>query len=166
MFSVQQKRDIADAVQKVLRATNHPELPAGEISFHLHVDGAESRSWADIRNNAAVTNPGVNPWNEMQASAPPAVMTLTAEQWAKFLDALDNPPEPNDALRKLMSPPPAVPVGEPMPAIQVGDALTVEDDIGQRYEHRVETEADAKVPDGYRAVSLKRVIWRRPTGER
>lgn len=68
MFSVAQKRSIADAVQKVLRDTNHPELPTGEIQFALHVDGAEPWSWADIRNNGAVTNPGVNPWNEMQAS--------------------------------------------------------------------------------------------------
>ena len=60
MFSVQQKREIADAVQKILRDTNHPELPQGEISFHLHVDGADSESWADIRNNGAVTTPGVN----------------------------------------------------------------------------------------------------------
>lgn len=67
MFSVQQKREIADAVQKILRATNHPELPKGEISFSLHVDGAEAWSWADIRNNGAVLNPGINPWNEAQA---------------------------------------------------------------------------------------------------
>jgi hypothetical protein len=66
MFSVRQKREIADAVQKILRDTGHPELPQGEISFHLHVDGAESWSWADIRNNGAVTNPGVNPHNERQ----------------------------------------------------------------------------------------------------
>lgn len=65
MFSVQQKRDIADAVQKILRETNHPELPKeGEIPFLLHVDGAESWSWADIRNNGAVAQPGVNPHNE------------------------------------------------------------------------------------------------------
>ena len=67
MFSVKQKREIADAVQRILRATNHPELPEGEIQFALHVDGAERWSWADIRNNGAVTNPDVNPWNEMQA---------------------------------------------------------------------------------------------------
>jgi len=67
MFSVEQKRHIANAVQEILRATNHPELPAGEIAFVLHVDGAESWSWADIRNNGAVTAPGVNPWNEQQA---------------------------------------------------------------------------------------------------
>lgn len=67
MFSVAQKRQIADAVQKILRDTNHPELPQGEIAFHLHVNGAESWSWADIKNNGAVKNPGVNPWNEVQA---------------------------------------------------------------------------------------------------
>jgi len=66
MFSVRQKGFIADQVQKILRATKHPELPEGEISFLLHVDGAESWSWADIRNNGAVTNPGVNLWNEKQ----------------------------------------------------------------------------------------------------
>lgn len=54
MFSVRQKREIADKVQAVLKETNHPELPQGEISFLLHVNGAESWSWADIRNNGAV----------------------------------------------------------------------------------------------------------------
>jgi hypothetical protein len=67
MFSAQQKRQIADAVQRILRETCHPELPTGEISFHLHVDGAENWSWADIRNNGAVGVPTVNPWNEAQA---------------------------------------------------------------------------------------------------
>lgn len=66
MFSVQQKRDISEAVQKILRATNHPELPKDEIQFLLHVDGAEDWSWADIRNNGAVKEPTINPWNEMQ----------------------------------------------------------------------------------------------------
>jgi len=66
MFSVNQKRQISEAVQKILRDTNHPELPKGEIQFLLHVDGAENWSWADIRNNGVVTNPGVNPWNEKQ----------------------------------------------------------------------------------------------------
>jgi len=64
MFSTKQKREIADAVQKILRGTNHPELPPGEINFLLRVDGAESWSWANIRNNGAETNPGVNQWNE------------------------------------------------------------------------------------------------------
>jgi hypothetical protein len=67
VFSVRQKREIAEKVQAILRETGHPELPNGEISFLLHVDGAEHWSWADIRNNGAVENPGVNPWNEVQA---------------------------------------------------------------------------------------------------
>lgn len=68
MFSVEQKRSIADAVQKILRETNHPELPVGEISFLLHVEGFDPTwSFADIRNNSAVPNPTVNPWNEQIA---------------------------------------------------------------------------------------------------
>lgn len=66
MFSVSQKRQISDKIQKILRETNHPELPNGEIQFHLHVEGAENWSWADIKNNSSVPNPGVNPWNEKQ----------------------------------------------------------------------------------------------------
>ena len=66
MFSVQQKRDISEAVQKVLQDTKHPELPKGEIQFELSVIGAKSWSWASIRNNSAVTEPTVNPWNEKQ----------------------------------------------------------------------------------------------------
>jgi hypothetical protein len=41
MFSVRQKREISEAVQQILRATGHPELPAGEIQFRLHVKGGE-----------------------------------------------------------------------------------------------------------------------------
>jgi len=68
MFSIRQKREISDAVQRILRNTNHPELPDGEINFNLHVDGAESWSWADIKNNGKVLEPTVNPWNEGHCS--------------------------------------------------------------------------------------------------
>ena len=44
MFSVQQKREIADKVQAILKETNHPELPEGEIKFRLRVEGAEDWS--------------------------------------------------------------------------------------------------------------------------
>ena len=57
IFSIRQKTEIADAVQKILRDTGHPELPDGEIRFKLHVDGAEDWSWADIVNNGAATPP-------------------------------------------------------------------------------------------------------------
>ncbi|MHC4891593.1 MAG: hypothetical protein ACYTEO_19235 [Planctomycetota bacterium] len=67
MFSVAQKRHIANEVQNILRATNHPELPVGEIQFRLFVAGATPLSWADIRNNGAVLNPSVNPHNERVA---------------------------------------------------------------------------------------------------
>jgi hypothetical protein len=67
MFSVNQKREIADKIQKILRETNHPELPNGEIIFTLQVKGKESWSWAKIENNSSVINPDINPWNEMQA---------------------------------------------------------------------------------------------------
>lgn len=68
MFSVRQKREIADKIQKILRETNHPELPDGEIPFLIHVIGSTPMSWADIRNNGGVTDPDVNPHNEQQDS--------------------------------------------------------------------------------------------------
>ena len=72
MFSVRQKREIADAVQKILRDTQHPELPTTEIQFVLEVRGAAAWSWAIIQNNGAVTNPTVNPHNERMDSLPSA----------------------------------------------------------------------------------------------
>ena len=67
MFSVAQKRHIATEIQRILRETKHPELPDGEISFALHVQGKyHALSWADIQNNGAVKQPKVNPWNEKQ----------------------------------------------------------------------------------------------------
>jgi len=64
VFSIREKRAIADAVQKILRATGHPELPRGEIQFLLRVAGEEPWSWADIRNNGAVSDAGGISWNE------------------------------------------------------------------------------------------------------
>lgn len=66
MFSVEEKRNISNSVQKILRDTNHPELPEGEIQFELIVLGKENWSYAKIENNGAVLQPAVNPWNERQ----------------------------------------------------------------------------------------------------
>jgi len=66
MFSQRQKREIAEAVQLILRDTDHPELPKDEIHFHLHVWGKESWSWADIHNNKSISDPSINPHNESQ----------------------------------------------------------------------------------------------------
>ena len=54
MFSNEEKREIAEKVQQILREMNHPELPKEEIIFMLNVHGAESWNWAEIRNNVAV----------------------------------------------------------------------------------------------------------------
>jgi hypothetical protein len=67
MFSVTQKREISRKIQEIIRETNHPELPKDEIKFQIHIEGAESWSWAHIQNNGAVENPGINPHNEAQA---------------------------------------------------------------------------------------------------
>lgn len=65
MFSVREKREISNQVQKILRATNHPELPMmGEISFNLQVYGEKSWSFARIENNSRVPVPSINPHNE------------------------------------------------------------------------------------------------------
>jgi hypothetical protein len=68
MFSIRQKREIADAIHKILRATDHPELPPHptEIRFELKVWGVEVWSWAVIKNNGAVLEPEANPFNEAQ----------------------------------------------------------------------------------------------------
>lgn len=66
MFSVRQKREIAGAVQRILRETKHPELPEGEITFVITVQGKEPWSWAQIQNNGQIAIPDVNPHNEAQ----------------------------------------------------------------------------------------------------
>ena len=68
MFSVRQKREIAEAVQQILRSTNHTELPGEdeEIQFLLHVDDKEDWSWADIRNNGSIEVARINLHNELQ----------------------------------------------------------------------------------------------------
>lgn len=66
MFSVEEKRKIAKAVEKVLLEIKHPEMPKDKLKFKLHVDGKESWSFADIEPNWVYENkePGINPWNE------------------------------------------------------------------------------------------------------
>ena len=68
MFSVRQKREIADKIQQILRDTGHPELPDHEIPFVIKVAGATPWSFAEIKNNSAVPNPDVNPHNERMDS--------------------------------------------------------------------------------------------------
>jgi len=68
MFSVAEKRKIADALEKVLLDLNHPEMPTEKPRFKLHVDGKEGWSWADIEPNWTFDDKNpfkVNPFNEI-----------------------------------------------------------------------------------------------------
>lgn len=69
MFSITEKRKIAEAVEKLILALDHPEMPKSKPSFRLHIDGAESWSFADIEPNWVFDDgqkqAGVNPWNEV-----------------------------------------------------------------------------------------------------
>jgi hypothetical protein len=81
MFSQIEKKYIAAKIEELLLSINHPEMPKSKPSFTLHVDGAESWSFADIVPNwtfeITKTPSGVNPWNEQShetiAAAIPAV---------------------------------------------------------------------------------------------
>lgn len=67
MFSTNEKKKIAAAVEKVLLEINHPEMPNSKPSFKLHVDGKASWSWADITPNWTYGKsnvPTTTSWNE------------------------------------------------------------------------------------------------------
>ncbi len=68
MFSLRQKRELSDGIQKLIRATGHPELPpeGEEIEFLIRIEGMKDWSWAEIRNNRSVKTPSMNEWNEAQ----------------------------------------------------------------------------------------------------
>lgn len=71
MFSLEQKKFIAAEVEKILLSLNHPEMPKINPAFTLHIDGAESWSWADIKPNWTFnedSKPGINVHNEITAA--------------------------------------------------------------------------------------------------
>ena len=68
MFSITEKQKIAAEVEKLILSFNHPEMPKEKPSFKLHIDGAESWSFADIEPNwvyEGERKPSINPWNEV-----------------------------------------------------------------------------------------------------
>lgn len=71
MFSASEKRAIAAKVEELLLALKHPEMPTSRPSFRLHVDGAESWSWADIEPNWKFEKEGpeTSSWNETARDA-------------------------------------------------------------------------------------------------
>ena len=68
MFSVEEKKQIAGAVEKVIMGLDHPEMPKERPWFSLHVQGKDPYSQADIKANwiweaeGCPENP--NQWNE------------------------------------------------------------------------------------------------------
>lgn len=66
MFSIEEKKKIAEAVEKVLLEIDHPEMPKERPQFKLHVDGKENWSWADIVPNWHFEDkkPDESSWNE------------------------------------------------------------------------------------------------------
>lgn len=72
MFSLAQKRHIAEVIEKTLIELNHPEMPKEKPNFFLHVEGSEKWSWADIVPNWCfddLNKPTINPWNERNLNA-------------------------------------------------------------------------------------------------
>lgn len=66
MFSVKEKRHIADVLEKLLLTLNHPEMPNVKPYFVLKVLGKEDWSYAEIRPNWVVTDTSnANPFNEI-----------------------------------------------------------------------------------------------------
>ena len=53
MLSSKVKQELSQKIQELLQEVSDSELPNGEIDFILHVDGKESWSWANIRNNSS-----------------------------------------------------------------------------------------------------------------
>ena len=68
MFSLNEKKIIAEGVEKLLLNLNHPEMPKQRPIFDLHVAGKESWSWADIKPNWIYENkePSISDWMERQ----------------------------------------------------------------------------------------------------
>ncbi len=67
MFSITEKKKIANEIEKLLLSFNHPEMPTEKPNFKIHIDGKESWSWADIEPNWKYEGKAhkYNPWNEI-----------------------------------------------------------------------------------------------------
>jgi len=50
MLSPKVKEEISKRIQFYLQTIKDFELPDGEISFILHIDGNQSEAWTNIRN--------------------------------------------------------------------------------------------------------------------
>lgn len=67
MFSMEEKKLIAQKIEELLLSLDHPEMPKEKPKFSLHVDGKESWSWADIEPNWTFEGKSISGklWNEV-----------------------------------------------------------------------------------------------------
>jgi hypothetical protein len=67
MFSMAEKRHIAEVIEKILLDLKHPEMPTERPLFRLNVQGKECWSWAEIEPNWTFDKGSlqVNKWNEV-----------------------------------------------------------------------------------------------------
>ena len=68
MFSVAEKKMIAQKVEDLLLELGHPEMPKEKPVFALHIKGKENWSWANIEPNWVFEDGkpmGINPFNEV-----------------------------------------------------------------------------------------------------
>lgn len=67
MFSMAEKKKIAEAVEKVILSLNHPEMTTEKVDFTLHVVGKEEWNYAEIFPNWTFDKknpPTSTEWNE------------------------------------------------------------------------------------------------------
>jgi len=67
MFSLKEKQEIAEMVEKIILNIKHPEMPKEKPLFKLRIEGKESWSWAEIMPNWTYTDknpPTITNWNE------------------------------------------------------------------------------------------------------
>jgi len=55
MFSIEEKRKIAEELEKLLLSFNHPEIPKEKPDFRLYVDGKAGCYWDSIEPNWKIT---------------------------------------------------------------------------------------------------------------
>lgn len=70
MFSMDQKKKIAAEIEKLLLSFDHPEMPTEKPNFHLHIDGKQAWSFAEIDPNWTFDSQqkmGMNEYHEQVA---------------------------------------------------------------------------------------------------
>lgn len=97
MFSDVQKFQIARQIQNILKNTEHPELPLGEIDFDIKVYGDEPKSYSRIRNNGRVEHK-VKTVGELREKLAQFGDDVPIKVFSSILCNPDDPEEGTDAI--------------------------------------------------------------------